>query len=113
VGLDTVEIVLTTEEVFSIELPDDECGLVVTVGDLYRLVLNKLNLPYLAMDSAHINRAAAPPGRSRLKDRYPGLAPWTSPDVSATLTAIIQDQLQVDFEEITETATFINDLRCD
>ena len=45
-GLDTVEIVLRTEETFNVDLPDDECGMVVTVGDLYRLVLSELELPY-------------------------------------------------------------------
>ena len=46
-GLDTVELVLRTEEVFGISLPDEECEQIVTVGDLYRLVLTKLNLPYI------------------------------------------------------------------
>ena len=44
-GLDTVEIVLRTEETFNIDLRDDECGRLVTVGDLYRLVLRKLDCP--------------------------------------------------------------------
>jgi acyl carrier protein len=39
-GLDTVEIVLRTEETFNIDLPDEECSKVITVGDLYRLVLS-------------------------------------------------------------------------
>lgn len=42
-GLDTVEIVLRSEEVFAIDLPDRECALIVTVGDLYRLILDKLH----------------------------------------------------------------------
>ena len=112
-GLDTVEIVLATEEVFSVNLPDDECGSIVTVGDLYRLVLNKLGLPYLAIDSKATSSEAITLSKSRLKDQYPGLTSWTAPDVWETLRAIIEEQLQVDLEEITETATFIDDLRCD
>jgi acyl carrier protein len=98
---------MAAEEVFSIELPDDECGSVITVGDFYRLVLSKLSLPYIPLDPDQI------PGRDRSKDKYPGLAPWTSLDVGATLKGIILDQLQVDIEEITENATFQDDLRCD
>jgi acyl carrier protein len=109
-GLDTVEIILRTEEVFAIDLPDEECGQVVTVGDLFRLVLNKLNLPYTSVDAMH---SGDPHGRSRANDTYPSLIPWTASDVWPTIQAIIEDQLQVDREEITESATFIDDLHCD
>jgi len=109
VGLDTVEIVMRTEEVFSIDLPDEECGMISSVGDLYSLVLEKLSITATAQDRA----ATASSGRNRLPDRFPDLEPWTAPDVWATLTAIIRDQLQVDYEEITENATFSDDLCCD
>jgi acyl carrier protein len=46
-GLDFVELVLRTEEVFAIDLPDKECELVCTVGDLYKLILEKLELSYV------------------------------------------------------------------
>jgi hypothetical protein len=42
-GLDTVEIVMRIEEEFSIDLPDAELGSVITVGDLYNIVLSKLD----------------------------------------------------------------------
>ncbi len=108
-GLDTVEIVMATEEVFAIDLPDDECGQIVTVGDLYRLVLAKLDIPSAAQKPAPEEVS----GRNRLLDQFPSLEPWTAPDVWATLVAIIHDQLQVDPEEITERASFSDDLRCD
>jgi acyl carrier protein len=44
VGMDSVEIVLRTEDEFSITLTDDEAGAVRTVDDLYKLVLSKLDL---------------------------------------------------------------------
>lgn len=47
-GLDTVEIILRTEEVFGISLPDNDCAQVRTVGDLYRLVLDKVGLTYVS-----------------------------------------------------------------
>jgi acyl carrier protein len=108
-GLDTVEIVLRTEEVFNIDLPDDECGQVVTVGDLYRLVLSKLELPYVG--PAEVESSAQ--GRNRTSMSMPGLSPWSPPDVWMTLRGIIIDQLQIDEAEVKEDATFLNDLRCD
>jgi hypothetical protein len=42
-GLDSVEIVMRIEEEFSIDLPDAELGSVRTVGDLYQIVLSKLD----------------------------------------------------------------------
>jgi acyl carrier protein len=41
-GLDTVELVMRIEEEFSIDLPDAELENVRTVGDLYQVVLDKL-----------------------------------------------------------------------
>jgi acyl carrier protein len=43
-GLDAVELVMRTEDEFGITLADDEAGSVKTVGDLYQLVLSKLDL---------------------------------------------------------------------
>lgn len=45
-GLDLVELLLRTEEVFSVDLPNEECELIRAVGDLYRLILDKLKLLY-------------------------------------------------------------------
>jgi len=107
-GMDSVEIVLRCEEVFGIDLPDDECGQIVTVGDLYRLVLHKLNLPY---EPASPQQSAV--GISRIDDTFPTLTSWTTRDVWTTVHAVIVDQLQVREEEVTESATFQADLRCD
>jgi len=40
--MDVIEIVMRIEEEFAIDLPDTELGSIRTVGDLYRLVLSKL-----------------------------------------------------------------------
>ncbi|TIT43725.1 MAG: acyl carrier protein [Mesorhizobium sp.] len=37
-SLDTVELVMTFEEEFGIEIPDDECGMCFTVGDAIKMV---------------------------------------------------------------------------
>jgi acyl carrier protein len=43
-GLDAVEIVMRTEDEFSITISDDEAEIAMTVGDLYRVVLAKLDV---------------------------------------------------------------------
>ncbi|HWA93582.1 MAG TPA: hypothetical protein VG844_03200 [Terracidiphilus sp.] len=108
-GLDTVEIVLRTEETFNIDLSDDECGRVITVGDLYRLVLDKLELPYMSASEV----AAGTQGRDRSHLRMPSLYSWSPPDVWRTLKGIIVDQLQVKEEDVKEEAAFLRDLGSD
>lgn len=108
-GLDTVEIILRTEETFAIDLSDSECAQVATVGDLYRLILDKLNLPYLSANEIEDGNT----GRDRSWAKFPGLVSWVSPDVWVTLKGLIQDQLRVDADQIRESATFIHDLGCD
>jgi len=44
-GLDIVELVMRVEETFDINLTNEEAGQVQTVGDIYKIVLGKLNLP--------------------------------------------------------------------
>src|ERR1019366_5759458 len=43
-GLDAVEIVMRTEDEFSITISDDEAAAAATVGALYRIVLGKLDV---------------------------------------------------------------------
>jgi acyl carrier protein len=108
-GLDTVEIILRTEETFAVDLPDSECARVVTVGDLYRLILDRLNLPYQPVNDIEDGNI----GSNRSGANVHSLASWTSADVWVTLKAIIQDQLQVDPDDIRESVTFIHDLGCE
>lgn len=42
-GLETVELIMEVENTFQISIHDNEAVKVLTVGDLYRLVLGKLN----------------------------------------------------------------------
>jgi len=37
---------MRVEEVFGIDIPDFEAGQIMIVGDLYRLVLKNLHIPY-------------------------------------------------------------------
>jgi acyl carrier protein len=107
-GLDSVEIVLRIEETFSIDLPDDECAAIETVGDMFRAILCKLQLDH--QPAAEIERSAS--GRDHSRRQLLSLASWSTADVWMTLRGIILDQLQVDVEEIRESARFVRDLGC-
>jgi hypothetical protein len=43
-GLDSVEIVLRAEELFGIDIADDEAGSISTVGDFYEVIRTKLEI---------------------------------------------------------------------
>lgn len=43
-GLDSVELLMSTEDAFQIHISDDEANKVVSVGDLYNLVLAKIEV---------------------------------------------------------------------
>jgi acyl carrier protein len=102
-GLDIVELVMQVEETFSLDLLNDECEQIRTVGDLYRLVLKKLALPYAP--AADIEKRF-----SEVNSKSP---PWTTAKVWITVKYIILDQLQVREEEVREDASFVNDLGAD
>jgi hypothetical protein len=108
-GLDTVELVLRTEDVFAVYLPDEECGQIRTVGDLYKLILQKLDLPYIA--SGEIEAHAL--GSIRPLTEVMRLSPWTTPDVWLTLKEVTHNHLGCPRSHIVETASFLDDLRCD
>jgi acyl carrier protein len=44
-GLDTVELVMAIEETFGLTIPDDRAGKIVTIGDAYRCILERLEFP--------------------------------------------------------------------
>lgn len=100
---------MRTEETFNVDLPDEECGNIVTVGDLYRLVLRKLELPYV--ESVEVE--AKKHGRDRSHAMMPSLSSWSSPDVWLTVKGIVVDELQVDHDEVKEHTAFLRDLGCD
>lgn len=85
-GLDSVELVMNTEEHFGIEIPDHVAATLFTVGDLHGFVV------------AELSRA----GRPR------------SPEVVfAELRDLICDQLGIEPERVVPTARFVQDLRID
>lgn len=90
-GLDFVELVMRTEEVFAVELPDDQCESIRTVGDLYRLVLEKLTLAYISCDEIETNSM----GMVRPLNKAQQLISWTTPDVWLTLRFVIHEELEM------------------
>jgi acyl carrier protein len=55
-GLDTVELVLAVEQVFSIKISDETAGNITTVGELHEYVvaeLNRLGRPNVNRDVAY------------------------------------------------------------
>ena len=82
------------------------------MGDLYRLVLEKLKLPYQSADDIE-SLNCLPPGYSRAGGRFRSKKPWNTPDVWVTLKEIIVDQLQIKAGDVREDARFGEDLGSD
>ena len=120
-GLDAVEIVLRTEEIFTIAISDEEAGEVRTVGDFYVVICQKLGL--LSLRSP-ITPAVLP--KIIQKDRQfwfvykhtplpppPEVLPWTAQTVWNALVAIFVDQMSLKPEEIVLDANIAKDLKID
>jgi len=108
VGLDIVELVMRCEEVFEIELREEDMERVRMVGDLYTAICKELKLtplpnPTTAGGQERISRASLNP--------HP--VAWTPEDVWATLRASVVDQLRVNEEDVVSSAHFQYDLRAD
>lgn len=86
-GLDTVELVLSVEEVFGIEIPDTDAEKLVTVGDLHGYVVKTL----FRLGRSNVN----------------------SDIVYDLLRNLISFQLGVKPEEVIPSARFIQDLHAD
>jgi hypothetical protein len=109
-GLDVVELVIRCEDVFEIDLRDEDMERVHTVGDLYTAICKELKFaPCIA--------PKLETGRNRLPRKVLNLEPyvWNAEDTWATLVAIFVDQLAVEEEEeeVVPSADIANDLRAD
>jgi hypothetical protein len=105
-GLDIVELVMRTEEVFNITIEPAEAEQVRTVGDLYELVCKLLNVSPTP-DPDKLTGIHYPPRR------YGPLSQQTPEDIWIKVVTIIHDQLQIDVKEIRYNASFTEDLRAD
>jgi acyl carrier protein len=107
-GLDVVELVMRTEEVFDITIPDEDAERASTVGKLYEIICARLSLP---PSPIRPTGTAAP--RSLNPTLNPSPNPWTREEVWSTLVAIVIDQLQVDEQDVRYDARWGEDLRAD
>jgi acyl carrier protein len=112
-SLDTVELVERVEMTFGLDLPNDDWEKIRTVGDIYLLVLKSLKLPYIAASEVERIESSVPAGRDRSRVGSLVLQSWATPDVWVTLKNVIWDQLQVDPDDIKESASLLYDLGCD
>ena len=120
-GLDAVEIVLRAEDLFVIEIGDDEAATVRTVGDFYQLICGKLGVPPLR---SPITSEELPVITSRekaflfLSRRTPlpapaEVLPWSPQSVWDCVVAVFVDQMGLELEEITYHARIAQDLGVD
>jgi acyl carrier protein len=86
-GLDVVEIVMSVEEHFGIEIPDDIAGTLTTVGSLH---------DYVVAELARQNRH-----------------PVDADAVFAQIREIICDQIGIESERVVPDAGFVQDLDID
>ena len=120
-GLDAVEIVLRTEELFIITIGDEEAAAVRTVGDFYNLICSKLNVNPL---NPPVTSTVLPIITHKEKKFLflsthtplpapPEVLPWSSQSVWDTLVAVFVDQQGLDPEEILYCASIVEDLGID
>jgi acyl carrier protein len=120
-GLDSVEIVLRAEELFEIDIADDEAGSISTVGDFYEVICTKLGvtpsrnpvtpdeLPVISQKEKGFLFL----GRSTRLPAPAEVLPWSPRNVWDCLVAIFVDQQGLRPEEITYRARIAQDLGVD
>jgi hypothetical protein len=120
-GLDAVEIVLRTEELFAITIADDEGAAVRTVGDFYNLICSKLNITPLPspITSAELPKITDKEKTFLFLSRHtplpapPEVLPWSPQSVWDVVVAIFVDQQALKREDILYHARITQDLGVD
>jgi hypothetical protein len=120
-GLDAVEIVLRTEELFAITIEDNQAAAVRTVGDFYQLICSKLNAIPLAspITSAELPIITHKEKKFLFLSTHtplpapPEVLPWSPQSIWDALVAIFVDQQGLKPEEILYHARIADDLGVD
>ncbi len=107
-GLDIVELVMRTEEVFGVTFADAELVHAETVGALYQILCQELELAPLSDPEAAVGRPCGVGSVLNLKT-----IAWTPEDVWATLVWVVVDQLQVRADEVHFETRWVQDLGAD
>jgi hypothetical protein len=120
-GLDAVEIVLRSEELFVISIGDKEAAAVRTVGDFYNLICSKLNVTPLPspITSAELPEITHKEKKFLFLSKHtplpapPEVLPWSPQSVWDALVAVFVDQQGLKREEILYRARIAQDLGVD
>jgi acyl carrier protein len=105
-GLDIVEVVMRCEENFNVPLEPARLEQMRTVGDLFELICEGLNLPREVATASPKDGAILPLTAMRSEG-------WSRHNVWIKLVEICVDQLQVEPAEVRYAASFVDDLGAD
>jgi hypothetical protein len=105
-ALDIVELVMQAEETFDVKLEDWKLERMQTVGDLFELICEQLQLPW----GPDVPR---PVGRTLIPHLGTSKEGWDREAVWTKLVQIVTDQLAVRPDEVKYFARFSEDLRAD
>jgi hypothetical protein len=120
-GLDAVEIILRAEELFNIEIGDEEASTIETVGDFYELICSKLQLsplqspatseqlPTITQHDKLLRFLSRPIPLPAPKE----VLPWSPQSVWDCVVAVFVDQQGLRAEEIAYHARIATDLGVD
>jgi hypothetical protein len=120
-GLDGVEIILRTEELFAIDIGDEEAAKVETVGQFYELICSKLQIHPL---QSPVTSEELPVITHREKvflflSRHTPLPapaealPWSPQSVWDCVVAVFVDQQGLSANDVTYHARIAKDLGVD
>jgi hypothetical protein len=120
-GLDAVEIILRAEELFAIDIGDEEAAKVETVGQFYELICSKLHVSLL---QSPVTSEVLPVITHREKvflvlNRHTPLPapadalPWSAQGVGDCVVAVFVDQQGLSTDDVTYHARIARDLGVD
>jgi hypothetical protein len=120
-GLDAVEIMLRADELFSIEIGDDEAAKIETVGHFYELICSKLHiLPLRSPVTSdvlpvitHREKTFGVLSRTKPLPAPAEVLPWSAQSVWDCVVAIFADQQGLEATEVTYQARIAADLGVD
>ncbi len=120
-GLDAVEIILRAEELFAIEIQDEEAARIETVGQFYDLICSKLNIVPLQSPITskelpvitHHEKIFLFLSRPTHLPAPVEVLPWSPQSVWDCVIAIFVDQQGLNVEDVAYSARIAKDLGVD
>lgn len=120
-GLDAVEIILRAEELFAIDIGDEEAAKVETVGQFYELICSKLRIHPLRSPVTseelpvitHSEKIFLFLSRDTPLPAPAEALPWSPQSVWDCVVAVFVDQQGLSTNEVTYHARIVKDLGID